>query len=376
MGGPPPGVARYPCLNDEAKAALLRAQQLLASAVSNWQAAIGQLEPLNRKAAAAQQHYGEVVKKLNEAALGGDVNATDALNFEKYKAANRLSEAKKAVKGAIQVVELHEREIAEYKRIIAYYRSLPPCPSGGRGRFYHSYAYCPPSGGGVILQPGIAAGGVMLSTKGNYESTGGQAPFDGDTETTGSFELAGGVDAWVCPPVRQGIQLGFGLNISGPSDGTDELLEIERHGPTGLVTLDYEREVAISALFMMRTPMGMFAGEAPSFLKIGAGPVFQHETLHIKSDQTLFGGRIESSSQTEWSVGFEAMLGLDFPVCPTCIRGSPLYVGPEVRFRTSPDLSVPLTSSSFDFTEIGTSDDSTETSITLRLSTPLAAPKR
>jgi hypothetical protein len=124
----PPGVTKYPCLTDEAKADLRRAQQNLALEFVKLTEVLKKLHPVNLAVSSAQDGYKAVKAKVEAAAKAGDVQATNDANRELWHAGNRLEAAKKQLAGLIEVIKLHQRWIEYYKRQIDYYSSLPPCP--------------------------------------------------------------------------------------------------------------------------------------------------------------------------------------------------------------------------------------------------------
>jgi hypothetical protein len=124
----PPGVTKYPCLTDEAKADLRRAQQNLALEIVRLTEALQQLHPVNLRLSAAEANYKTVKAKVDAAANAGDVKATNDANWQLWHAGNRLQEAKKALAGLIEVIKLHERFVEYYKKQVDYYSTLPPCP--------------------------------------------------------------------------------------------------------------------------------------------------------------------------------------------------------------------------------------------------------
>ena len=122
----PPGVTKYPCLTDEAKADLRRAQQNLALEFVQLTEALQHLHPVNQRISAAEANYKAVKAKLDAVAKAGE-DTKDA-NWDVWDAGNRLVAAKKALAGLLEVIKLHERFIKYYKAQVDYYSSLPPCP--------------------------------------------------------------------------------------------------------------------------------------------------------------------------------------------------------------------------------------------------------
>jgi hypothetical protein len=284
--------------------------------------------------------------------------------------------------------------------VLAQLKALPPCKlksrirSGKGGKGVKGLRVHPPKeskerpeigGSGVprteaasfIVEPRISFGLGGSSGTSSYDSTGGQAPFNGDwSHSTGEF--CGGATfypGFVFGPVRVGADVNVcsGSKTFGSGDAT--LFAIMRHGP-GDVALRSSTNVIIDTLVKAEIPLGNPEVEYDSlsrrfFVSVGVGPTFREQNLNLTSDQSFFGGGIPSIRETTWQTGFAVSAGLSTFVCPTCIAGNPLKVGIEGRARFFPSQSISLTSPVFGFTEAGSTGSTTDYSAQVTLSVPM-----
>lgn len=226
---------------------------------------------------------------------------------------------------------------------------------------------------GIVIEPKISIGGGGSSSTSSYDSTGGQAPFNGDwSRATG--QVCGGATLYpgfVIGPARVGFDVNVcsGSNTFGSGDTT--LFRIQRHGP-GDVDLRSSTNVIIDLLFKGEVPVG------PSnnfFLSGGIGPSFRDINLTLTSNQSFFGGGIPSISGSNWQTGLGLSAGLATFVCPDCIAGNPLKVGVEGRARFFPSQSISLRSPAFGFTETGSTGQTADYSALVTFGVPLIAVK-
>lgn len=222
---------------------------------------------------------------------------------------------------------------------------------------------------GMVLEPKISVGGGGSSGTSTYDSTGGQAPFNGDwSHSTG--QVCGGATfypGFVIGPARVGLD----VNVCSGSDtfgsGDTTLFRIMRHGP-GDVDLRASTNVIIDVLLKGEVPVG------PSnnwFLSAGIGPTFRELNLGLTSNQNFFGGGVPSISETTWQTGLGFSAGLSTFVCPTCIAGNPLKVGIEGRARFFSSQSIGLRSPTFGFTETGSTGRTTDYSALITFGVPI-----
>jgi hypothetical protein len=230
----------------------------------------------------------------------------------------------------------------------------------------------------LIVEPKISIGLVATSGSPSYDSTGGQAPFNGDwSHSTGQF--CGGATFYPgfgIGPARVGLDVNAcsGSNTFGSGDTT--LFAIMRHGP-GDVVLRSSTNVIIDTLVKAEIPLGNPEVEYDSlsrrfFVSVGVGPTFREQNLNLTSDQSFFGGGVPSIRETTWQTGFAVSAGLSTFVCPTCIAGNPLKVGIEGRARFFPSQSNSLHSIAFAFEERGSTGSTTDYSAQVTFSVPIA----
>ena len=221
----------------------------------------------------------------------------------------------------------------------------------------------------MVIEPKISIGGGGSSGTSTYDSTGGQAPFNGDwSHSTG--QVCGGATfypGFIIGPARVGLDVNIcsGSNTFGSGDAT--LFKIMRHG-LGDVDLHASTNVIIDVLFKGEVPVG------PSnnwFLSAGIGPTFRELNLTLTSNQSFFGGGIPSISDATWQTGLGLSAGLSTFVCPNCIAGNPLKVGVEGRARFFPSQSIGLRSPAFGFVETGSTGRTTDYSALVTFSVPL-----
>jgi hypothetical protein len=228
-----------------------------------------------------------------------------------------------------------------------------------------------------VFEPQISFGITGSSGTSSYDSTGGQAPFNGDwSHSTG--QVCGGATfypGFVIGPARVGLDVNVcsGSNTFGSGDTT--LFAIMRHGP-GDVVLRSSTNVVIDTLFKAEVPLGdpqaVYDPRTNSwFLSVGIGPSFREQNLTLTSDQSFFGGGVPSISATTWQSGFVVSTGISTFVCPTCIAGNPLKVGIEGRARFFPSQSNSLHSIAFAFEERGSTGSTTDYSAQVTLSVPM-----
>jgi hypothetical protein len=232
----------------------------------------------------------------------------------------------------------------------------------------------------MLIEPRISFGLGGSSGTSSYDSTGGQAPFDGGWSNSTGQVCGGGTfyPGFAVGPAR----VGFDLNVCGGSNafgsGDTTLFGIMRHGP-GDVDLRSSINVIIDTLFKAEVPLDNSTKyDIPNyprtnswFLSVGIGPSFREQNLTLTSDQSFFGGGVPSISATTWQSGFVVSTGISTFVCPTCIAGNPLKVGIEGRARFFPSQSISLRSPVFGFTETGSTGRTTDYSALITFSAPL-----
>jgi opacity protein-like surface antigen len=227
---------------------------------------------------------------------------------------------------------------------------------------------------GMVIEPHIGIGVGGSSGTSTYDSTGGQAPFNGDW-SRGTGQVCGGATLYpgfVVGPARVGLDVSVcsGSNTFGSGDTT--LFRIQRHGP-GDVDLRSSTNAIIDVFFKGEIPVG------PSnnfFFSAGVGPTFRELNLTLTSNQSFFGGGIPSTSDTTWQTGLGLSAGLSTFVCPNCIAGNPLKIGVEGRARFFPSQSISLRSPAFGFTETGSTGSTTDYSGMVTFAVPIAIPGR
>lgn len=225
---------------------------------------------------------------------------------------------------------------------------------------------------GMVVEPRIGIGGGGSSGTSSYDSTGGQAPFNGDWSRTNA-QLCGGVTLYpgfVIGPARVGLDVNIcsGSNTFGSGDTT--LFRIQRHGP-GDVDLRSSTNVIIDLLFKGEVPVGPSSN---FFLSGGIGPTFRDINLTLTSNQSFFGGGVPSVSDSTWQTGLGLSAGLSTFVCPNCIAGNPLKVGVEGRARFFPSQSISLRSPAFGFVETGSTGRTTDYSGMVTFAVPIPIP--
>ncbi len=232
------------------------------------------------------------------------------------------------------------------------------------------------------FEPRISFGIAGSSATSSYDSTGGQAPFNGDwSHSTG--QVCGGATLYpgfVVGAARVGfdVNLCSGSKTFGPGDTT--LFTIMRHGP-GDVDLRSSTNVIIDTLVKAEVPLGDPEVEYDPlsrhfYVSVGIGPTFREQNLSLTSNQSFFGGGVPSISETNWQTGFAVSAGLSTFVCPTCIAGNPLKVGIEGRARFFPSQSINLLSPVFGFTETGRTGSTTDYSALVTMSVPIGYGRR
>jgi hypothetical protein len=217
-----------------------------------------------------------------------------------------------------------------------------------------------------IVEPKVSFGLGGTSGRSGYDSTGGQAPFSGDSSNT-TGQVCGGATFY------PGFGLGparVGLDVNVCSGSSDTLFRIGRHG-SGDVDLHASTNVIIDVLFKGEVPVW------PSnnvFLSAGIGPTFRDLNLHLTSNQSFFGGGVPSISDAMWQTGLGVSAGLSTWACSNCVGGNPLRIGVEGRARFFPSESISLRAPAFGFTETGRTGRTTDYSVLFILSVPLALP--
>jgi hypothetical protein len=314
----------------------------------------------------------ELTKRLNDTIQGlSSVNDTawgareaKQISGEKYLDVwGRVFARSKALKAQI-------RRVKNFPRCLNFVGSPP-----GRLKMQGDAR---PEIGRLIVEPKISVGLVATSGNTTYDSTGGQAPFNGDwSHSTG--QVCGGATfypGFVIGPARVGLDVNVcsGSNTFGSGDTT--LFRIMRHGP-GDVDLRSSTNVVIDTLFKAEVPLGdpqaVYDPRTNSwFLSVGIGPSFREQNLTLTSDQSFFGGGVPSISATTWQSGFVVSTGISTFVCPTCIAGNPLKVGIEGRARFFPSQSNSLHSIAFAFEERGSTGSTTDYSAQVTFSVPIA----
>jgi hypothetical protein len=229
---------------------------------------------------------------------------------------------------------------------------------------------------GMVIEPKISIGLGGSSGTSTYDSTGGQAPFNGDwSHSTG--QVCGGATfypGFVIGPARVGLDVNVcsGSNTFGSGDTT--LFRIMRHGP-GDVDLRSSTNVIIDVLLKGEMPLGdpqaVYDPQTQRwFLSAGIGPTFREMNLTLTSNQSFFGGGVPSVTDTTWQTGIGVSAGLSTFVCPNCIAGNPLKVGVEGRARFFPSQSISLRSPAFGFTETGSIGRTTDYSALITFGVP------
>jgi hypothetical protein len=228
----------------------------------------------------------------------------------------------------------------------------------------------------MVIEPKISIGLGGSTGTSTYDSTGGQAPFNGDwSHSTG--QVCGGATfypGFVIGPARVGLDVNVcsGSNTFGSGDTT--LFTIMRHGP-GDVDLRSSTNVILDVLFKGEVPLGPQAVFDPQsqrwFLSAGIGPTFRELNLTLTSNQSFFGGGVPSVSDTTWQTGLGVSAGLSTFVCPNCIAGNPLRIGVEGRARFFPSQSISLRSPAFGFTETGSTGRTTDYSALVTFGVPI-----
>jgi hypothetical protein len=237
-----------------------------------------------------------------------------------------------------------------------------------------------PEIGRLVVEPKVSVGLVATSGASSYDSTGGQAPFNGDWSHS-SGQLCGGVTLYpgfVAGPARLGFDFNVctGSNTFSSTDTTQ--FAIMRHGP-GDVALRSSSNAIIDTLFKAEIPLSnpQTAFDAQTqrwfgwFASAGIGAAFREQNLTLTSDQSFFGGGIPSISDKTWQAGLGVSVGLSSFVCPNCFAGNPVKVGVEGRARFFPSQSISLRSPVFGFTETGSTGSTTDYSALVTLSVPV-----
>ncbi len=180
-----------------------------------------------------------------------------------------------------------------------------------------------PEIGLLILEPKISVGLVATSGNSSYDSTGGQAPFNGDwSRSTG--EVCGGATLYpgfVVGAARVGfdVNLCSGSKTFGPGDTT--LFTIMRHGP-GDVDLRSSTNVVIDTLVKAEVPLGNPEAEYDPlsrhwYLSAGIGPTFREQNLSLTPRSARRSGKPASQS------------------APGCPPSSARLASPAIRSRSA-----------------------------------------
>lgn len=214
----------------------------------------------------------------------------------------------------------------------------------------------------------VMGGALWTHASSSYSSTGTQAPGSFSSNNTGGDFYA---QLKYMQQLGNGVSMGFGLNGGVNASGEMTLFDIIRHRTNainGHVIGTLDPGAVVNPFIELRAPIvpGTYAWIAP-------GAMFQEQRLSLSSDQTGFGGKLETASTSYWSTGFDLRGGISQTICPSCLFNQPLTVsvgGNYTWFNSSQSLG--LRSSTFGFTETAKVDNTRQYGAQVKLTTPVA----
>jgi len=249
----------------------------------------------------------------------------------------------------------------------------------------------------------VVAGVRNNRASGAYVSDGGQAPGAGEgSRSQANFGMT--IAGYMPLPqllernprglaVFGSTQIGLRVGVYHLGGGDKLVLEIARHGPSGLVRLTEKERQEITLMLMLRQTillnLGVFRGlglgqrthkqllaDAPRAAAAeselaqapapadsdywpvvfygGVGPSFVNTKIAIASDQVPGGGVFESAAKRKWDTGVSFVFGAQTAACRACVFGKPVMLGVEGQWTNLPKRDVAVTSSTFGFSESGT----------------------